>query len=652
VAWAILGLLSVSAKAAPSLEAYGRLPNVEQIQISPDGTKLALLVSDASTRQIQVREAGSLKIIFVTRVGKVKVRYLQWAGDNHVLIVHSVTDQPIGLEGPKREWSLALDLDLEKKKAFPLMEGAEKSLNTIEGSPTVIFEKGVPVVIVMGEYFPGNQGVFALYKINLKTHYTVKIEEGAVDTREFLVGPNGDALARADYVPGSGTWRLLVRPTGRAGWKVAYAEKALVDPPSIEALGHDGRTVLVDVHGEDGWVMHEANLQDGAWSGPVAALTGRGIITDPRTHTAIGGESTGEDRTKYEFLAPEDQKSWDAVARAFPKEELELASWSDDRRHIIVKAEGGRDGAAFFNVDLTKGAAAWLADEYADISADDVATQSVRHYKAADGLDIPAYLTLPKDRPGKGLPLIVLTHGGPAARDDPGFDWWAQALASRGYAVLQPQFRGSTGFGARHRDAGFGEWGRKMQTDLSDGVRDLAKSGVIDPKRVCIMGASYGGTAAANAAVFDPAPYRCAVDVEGVVDLKRFLDYEDDKGNGYDPETQRWWLRFIGAKSRHDPLLDELSPARHADKVAIPILLIHGQDDTVVPYDQSREMADALKRAGKPVEFVTMKGEDHWLSHGETRLQMLTAAVAFVEKHNPPDPAAPAPGKAAAAPTH
>jgi len=257
-------------------------------------------------------------------------------------------------------------------------------------------------------------------------------------------------------------------------------------------------------------------------------------------------------------------------------------------------------------------------------------------YKAADGLEIPAYLTLPRGRDAKALPLVVLPHGGPASRDQPGFDWWSQALASRGYAVLQPNFRGSTGYGEAFLQKGFGQWGKAMQTDLSDGVRDLAKRGLIDPKRVCIVGASYGGYAALAGATLDRGVYRCAASVAGPSDLPLMLQDNQKKYQTRSNSGLRYWLSFMGADGIKDPDLQVLSPARLADKVEIPVLLVHGKDDTVVPYAQSTVMAAALKKAGKPVDLVTLAGEDHWLSRGATRDQMLTAIVAFLEKHNPP----------------
>jgi dipeptidyl aminopeptidase/acylaminoacyl peptidase len=232
---------------------------------------------------------------------------------------------------------------------------------------------------------------------------------------------------------------------------------------------------------------------------------------------------------------------------------------------------------------------------------------------------------------------VVLAHGGPQARDNSGFDWWAQGMASRGYAVLQANFRGSSGYGDDFVEAGYGEWGRKMQTDLSDGVRFLAAEGTIDPKRVCIVGASYGGYAAMAGPTLDPGVYRCAVAVSGVSDLRRMIAFEAGQGGRRNNSAVRYWNRFMGADGPGDRSLDARSPAMQAATADAPILLLHGRDDTVVPIEQSQVMATALRRAGKPVEFIELNGEDHWLSREATRTRMLTETVRFLEANNPPN---------------
>jgi dipeptidyl aminopeptidase/acylaminoacyl peptidase len=181
--------------------------------------------------------------------------------------------------------------------------------------------------------------------------------------------------------------------------------------------------------------------------------------------------------------------------------------------------------------------------------------------------------------------------------------------------------------------AGFGEWGRKMQTDLSDGVRALAAQGTIDPKRVCIVGASYGGYAALAGATLEHGVYRCAVADAPVSDPRGIVEWNE--GRSHQPGT--WTLRLMGAQSTGDAKLNDISPLAHAASADIPILIIHGKDDLVVPYKQSEAMVDALKAAGKPVTLVTLDGEDHWLSNSATRLQMLRATVSFLEANNPPN---------------
>jgi dipeptidyl aminopeptidase/acylaminoacyl peptidase len=175
-----------------------------------------------------------------------------------------------------------------------------------------------------------------------------------------------------------------------------------------------------------------------------------------------------------------------------------------------------------------------------------------------------------------------------------------------------------------------------MQTDLSDGVAELARQGVVDAKRVAIAGASYGGYAALAGVAFQKDVYRCAVSVAGPADMYRQLDYLKEKNNwdGRNPAS-RYWRNYLQVKSDNDKHLGEISPALHAEGITVPVMLIHGKDDTVVPFDQSQKMERALKALNRPVELVTLKGEDHNLSKSETRLEMLTRSVTFLETCNP-----------------
>ena len=255
-------------------------------------------------------------------------------------------------------------------------------------------------------------------------------------------------------------------------------------------------------------------------------------------------------------------------------------------------------------------------------------------YAARDGVQIPGFLTRPLGAQGP-TPLVLLPHGGPAALEVGGYDWLAHFLASRGYAVLQPNFRGSGGLGKAWEDAGHGEWGTGvMQHDLTDGVAALVAAGIADPERVCIVGASYGGYAALAGAAFTPELYRCAAAIAGVADLGGMLSIERGR-RGFASPTLAYWRRAMGVDETGsaNEKLEAASPAKHVEGIRAPVLLIHGHDDTVVPIAQSQLMQTALEGAGKSVQLVELEGEDHWLSRAPTRLAMLQALDTFLAEH-------------------
>jgi dipeptidyl aminopeptidase/acylaminoacyl peptidase len=220
-------------------------------------------------------------------------------------------------------------------------------------------------------------------------------------------------------------------------------------------------------------------------------------------------------------------------------------------------------------------------------------------------------------------------------RDVDGFDWLAHFLASRGYAVLQPNYRGSGGYGRDWEEAGYGGWGvGVMQHDLTDGVAAVVAAGIADPERVCIVGASYGGYAALAGAAFTPELYRCAASFGGVSDLRDMLVVQRGRRDGRSAVVT-YWEESVGfedtglARDR----LAAMSPLQHAERVQAAVLLIHGRDDSVVPIGQSRAMERALRAAGKSVQLVELEGEDHWLSVAATRLELLKAVDGFLAEH-------------------
>ncbi len=622
-------LVSTSALAAPPpLSLYGQLPTVGRIVLSPDGSRYAAVMGTDSASQLQVRSTADNAIISVTTAEKQKLRSLSWVGNDHVVATISATYK--GYDSSPREQYSLVALDLAAGRKWRELDGSG-----VFGVPRGLIRDGQPMLLTLGWHYYTEVPTLSLYMIDLKKTGSSLVEKGGPDTIDFLVNDRGQPVARADYGSNTKEWRLLLN--GNGGYKRVYSEVAPIDLPNLATFGRDTSTLLVATRKNGDWEDLEVTLADGSVAPAPDQYKGDNLILDPMTRTVIGTSSTGLEGTSYRFLNPADQALWRGIAKAFPGERVSLESWSNDRKIIIVEVEGPTNGVALYRIDRNKGAVDYLADRYEGIGPELINPVTPIRYKAADGLEIPAYLTLPKGRAAKGLPLIVLAHGGPEARDYPGFDWWPQALASRGYAVLQPQFRGSSGFDAALRDAGFGQWGRKMQSDLSDGVRDLVAKGMVDAGRVCIAGASYGGYAAMAGVSLQQGIYRCASSVAGRSDLSSRLAPLERSVDGRNSINMRYFQRYFGVTRSDDPLLDAISPAKLANRVAVPLQLIHGRDDAVVPVEQSRIMRDAMVKAGKPVEYLELAGEDHWLSRPATRIAMLEAQMAFLLKHNPPE---------------
>ena len=268
----------------------------------------------------------------------------------------------------------------------------------------------------------------------------------------------------------------------------------------------------------------------------------------------------------------------------------------------------------------------FLFAAFPTLDAASLAPMKAVRYKARDGLEIQAYLTLP--RGGQtNLPTIVMPHGGPTARDIWGWDAEAQFLASRGFAVFQPNFRGSSGFGREHERKGYRQWGRAMQDDISDGVAWLVEQGIADRDRVGIYGASYGGYAALQGLVTTPELYRAGASFAGVSDMIEWLD---------DVEHYRFsdFNKPVHGDSSDDrDQLEATSPARHAERVRAPVLLAHGEDDPVVGVEQSRAMEDALEDAGKTVEAYYYPDEVHGFINERNRIDFHEKLAAFFQRH-------------------
>lgn len=622
---------TAAAQDVAPLDAYGALPAHEMVEVSPSGDRLAYVTVVGEERALVINDLADMSLIGGVRAGPVKVRDLGWVGEDHVYIYSTATQVGASIGLRRSELADASIYEIPTRNVALALNNTPGVFAKVFSAPMVRAVDGAPAMLVVGQ---GREGA-GLYRVDLTTGIGREHVDPDKKGPPSLVDAEGQPVARVSY-----DGELYELQSRRGGfWRTVWSTRTRIDTPDLAGFGQTTGSAIL--HGQiDGKPegYYSVDLQTGTVSDLPFEGSPTGLMHHPRTRLLIGARTLGDDdETRWQFLDPQAERTWRSVKAAFPDKQVSMTSWSDDMRQIIAFTQGEGDAGTYQLIDLDRRTAEIVGESYPGITGAGVGEVRSISYKAADGMTIPGYLTLP---PGvadpKGLPLVVFPHGGPAARDYKGFDWWAQAMASRGYAVLQPNFRGSDGLGTAHLEAGYGEWGRKMQTDLSDGVRWLASEGIIDPARVCIVGASYGGYAAMAGPTLDPGIYRCAVSVAGVSDLRRMVQWSAEKGGGRDAPVVRYWNRFMGADRIGDRDLDRISPAMLAERADAPILLLHGRDDTVVPFEQSRVFADALRRAGKPHQLVELPSEDHWLSRAGTRRWMLAETVRFLEQHNPP----------------
>ncbi|MGS2722466.1 alpha/beta hydrolase family protein [Porticoccus sp. GXU_MW_L64] len=612
-----------------AIEAYGLLPKYRSLSISPNGERYAFIRREGVKDYMVVADAQTAKPQAAVDVSHFKARDVAFISDDYVLIYGSITSRANAVGAPL-EITGVLAYNLASGKIKTLLRGTRNLYPIQIGLGLIVGFDAKKEQVFMPAHDEDLR--YNLYRVSLKTGRGQVYAKGSKSTRNWFLDHQGQVLAREEYSEKNREYRILSKLSGE--WKSVYSKTdtaPLVGPQAVSADGKKLISLGQNQHKE----LFSISLEDGSLTGPLTDVAGVDIEA---VHTDINRSFLGVEYsgfvTRYDFEDKKHLALFERLNSTFPNGDVRYVSATDDWKKIIIKVSGGGHAGNFFLFDTESVKLSKLLSEYPAVVG--VGEQKAIRYKARDGLDITAVVTYPTDETKrKNLPLIALPHGGPAAYDRFGFDWLAQYLASKGYLVLQPNFRGSTGFGLDFREAGNGEWGRKMQDDVSDGVQTLVQSGQADPQRVCIMGGSYGGYSALAGGAFSADLYRCVVAINGVTDIPTMLgDARLRLG------TSHWvidyWNRLTGGEQKGHDWLKDISPSHFADRFQAPVLLIHGKDDSVVPFGQSQRMLKRLKKAKKPVELVTLKGEDHWLSTSATRLKTLQAIDRFLQQHNPP----------------
>ena len=337
----------------------------------------------------------------------------------------------------------------------------------------------------------------------------------------------------------------------------------------VEGLAEDGSALAVRAIGkEDVDALYGLKLGDSALGAPLflnPSYDVEDVLTDDHRSRVIG-VSYVDDMTEYKYFDPKREQIEEKLKRALPMQSVRLVSRDAAGANYVVAADSPKNPETFYLFSSATSQLSVVGKSYPDLPPSDLGDEKPYPYKSRDGTDIHAYLTLPPGKAPKNLPTVIFPHGGPVWRDRLEFNYWAQFMASRGYAVLQPNFRGSAGYGFSFRHAGYGEWAGKVQNDLADGVQKLIADGIADPKRICIVGASYGGYAALAGATFNPDLYACAISYAGLSDLQLILSRETYVG-GDESEASSFDEAQMGAKTSETSKLDAISPYAHADQV-------------------------------------------------------------------------------------
>ena len=631
---------AVTAAALPAA-AFGTVPTIDNVTLSLDGKLLAsayvgkqvsIAILDLAARKPRHRIAFDQNM---------KLRGMGFVDDTTLLATFTITYAAQGDPDAKSELGATFAINAEDGSSRLLMEARENN-RVVPSSASVASRKGGgPGEILMTARLldlPGAAGMLAegastwILAVNTRTGAFRQIEKGGRYTSGWLFDTEGKAQVRIDTQSRELAKEATTTLRYRQGDDWVQFHEAIGRDFNPIALGPDRKSVLV--------ISALGGDRKKLWTIPFDGSGPQLLFQDP-DHDV---EGTVMDRYDGRLLAVgigglEQRVHWldgsaeaqqASLAAALPGRRVSVSGYSRDGRYAVAFAQSRSNPGAYYLVDFQGGRAEVVGQEYPALAKSQLGPVKLVSYRTRDGYTVPAYLTLPPGLEAKNLPVVMLPHGGPEARDGINFDWWSQFVASRGYAVLQPQFRGSTGFGEEHRKAGYRQWGRRMQDDVSDGVKYLVDQGIADPQRVCIVGASYGGYAALAGATLTPDLYRCAVSIAGVADLTQMIEWVAGKGGPQSPAV-KYWRQHIGDPGTAS--VEAVSPARHVDGVRAAVMLMHGKDDTVVPFEQSEIMAKALQKQGKAHEVVRLDGEDHWLSRSETRTRMLQELERFLGEH-------------------
>ena len=644
-ALALAGMCQATAETPQELaNFFGRSVSLDNPILSPDGKRLAVECAPNGSPTVCVFDFDSgAPAVQLPVITNTKYRGHYW-GNNETIVVDIITFERlrsgIGMEDYELERAVAFNIKDPKPVLLMADHRNWVDANNLVSSLPAEDDKLLFAVTTLESDNSVNirakvDDSYTTYVIrtDLDTGRSRQVEKRTNDVVRVVVSPEGDIIADMAYEKvKTGEYRVRVT----ADRKVLFERDGVTyNPISIWGYEPQSGTLVVFIDEEDENAgIYKMSLTDGALT-PVVFETGApalvSAVYDPRSNDVVGYEYT-VDQPKQIFEDEKLASHLAAIAPAFPGASVTLESWTDDRSESVVVVENGAAPLEYYIFESDTLSLSPVGSSDPHMAERTLATVEAITYDARDGLEINGYLTLPpgKTRSDGPYPLVLMPHGGPESRDRLTFDWWAQAYAAAGYAVLQPNFRGSAGFGQEFLAAGYGEFGGKMVTDTLDGVAWAVAEGIAEDNQVCSVGASYGGYSALMAALLSENGLACAISVNGITDPFQ-LASDSTLGSFSD----NYLRRYLGVgRYENGEARDLASPVNRAREITIPTLLIAGKEDTTVPYKQFENFRRATDGATN-FEFITLEGEDHYMQSSKSRYDVLLYTLEFLQKNLP-----------------
>lgn len=637
-----IGLAQANSKVAKPptqlpTQAFSQLPQVSDIRLSPDGERIAFIQNmaegDDGISVLQVYDFATQTPHYLLRSDgeKVKINWFHWVNSQQVAVSALYEVKQRGVRYYKTRMYIIdyaqgganlrpvvnVDRMLERRRAAQSPQYLDKVVDWLKDDPQHILMAIDNDVAHMP----------SVYKVNVNNFRLQRIERGKRHIRHWMTDQQARLRLGIAQNYDNGERRVFIRANEEADWQELFAYNALTDKAiSPKGFGLNPNILYYTAYQGDLKALFKMDLTNRTsklvFADPNYDVDG-GLIYSPETGEAIGVHHATASGGKH-FWTPRWARLQTSLDKAMPDFNNTLVSFSQDETHYILysKSDGLPPYYSLGNTQTNK--LTVLFNSYPHLAGLTLPTHQPITYTARDGLTIEGYLTLPVHGEPP-YPTIIHPHGGPGARDFDGFDIWLAYFTHRGYAVLRPNFRGSTGYGWEFAQARMQGWGLQMQDDVTDATHWLVKQGLADPDKLCIVGGSYGGYAALMATVKTPNLFRCAVSINGVSDLpalvrenRRFLNYEFVK-------------QQLGEDSDD---MEARSPYYHADKITTPVLLVHGEEDRSVPVKQSRRMAEALEDEEHPAfRYVELEAGDHYLSLQRNRHRTFAEMDQFLSRY-------------------